>query len=108
MKKVMKASDVGSALKHLPGHMGRAVFSTLEKGQYAINAKSIVMENARTGETFNVGSCSNVKAKELFASNMELPKRRLESTFAGVVGEFFASRGTWKDKGEWIVKYTEA
>lgn len=107
MRKVMKASDVGSALTHRPGHMGRAVFSTLEKGQYAINAKNIVMENARTGETVNIGDCNNVRATELFASNMELPKRRLANTFAGTVGNFFGQRGTWRDKDEWIVNYTE-
>lgn len=107
MKVTMKAEDVGSTLTHEPGGRGRAIWKTLDKGQYAIAAKNIIMENAKTGETFELGDSTPVSSKELFEYQMQMPKARLESTFPGVVGNFFAGRGTWSDKGEWTVKYTE-
>lgn len=108
MKNVIQATNVGSTYRHEPGYKGRAVFSTLERGQYAIRAKEIVMENAKTNEVVSLGSSSPVTAKELFQYGMVMPKSRLDSTFAGKVGSFFSSRGSWKDKNEWIVKYVEA
>lgn len=107
MKVTMKASDVGSTLTHEPGGRGRAIWKTLDRGQYAIAARNIVMENAKTGETFALGDSTPVSSKELFEYQMQMPKARLEGTLPGIVGNFFAERGTWSDKGEWTVKYTE-
>lgn len=108
MKVTMKASEIGSTLTHEPGGRGRAIWKTLDKGQYAIAAKNIVMENAKTGETFTLGDSTPVSSKELFEYQMEMPKARLEETLPGIVGNFFARRGTWSDKKEWTVKYSEA
>lgn len=107
MKVTMKASEVGSTLTHEPGGRGRAIWKTLDKGQYAIEAKNVVMENAKTGETFGLGDSTPLSSKELFEYQMEMPKARLEATLPGMVGNFFAARGTWSDKAEWTVKYTE-
>jgi hypothetical protein len=108
MKYIMQASEVGSTLTHEKGFKGKAVFKTIDRGQYAIKAKNIIMENAKTGEKIELGGCTPVSAKELFAANMVLPRTRLQETFPGVVDEFFAGRGTWSDKDEWIVNYAGA
>ena len=108
MKVVMKASDIGSTLTHKPAGRGLAVFKTLDQGQYAIQAKNIKMENAKSGEVWELGSSTPVYAKELVEYKMLMPKDRLMETLPGMVGEFFASRGTWADKDEWNVLYTQA
>lgn len=108
MKVVMKASEIGSTFTHLPGHQAKAVFKTLDKGQYAIKAKNVVMENAKTGEVVELGDAVPVSSKELFQYGMEMPKHKLAATFPGMVGEFFAEIGTWKDKDLWLVKYKES
>ena len=108
MKTVMKASDVGSTLTHKPGQRGRAAYKTLDKGQYAIETKSVMMENTRTGEVIDIGPTTPVYAKELVEYNMLMPKERLNKTLPGVVGEFFAERGTWSDKEEWNVKFKKS
>ena len=105
VKVIMKASDVGSTLTHKPNHRAKAVYKTLDKGQYAIEAKNIVMENAKTGEEWEIGNATPVFAKELIEYEMLMPKHRLEKTLPGVVGKFFADRKTWADKDEWNVKF---
>ena len=106
MKVVLKASDIGSTLTHKPNNRAKAVFKTLDKGQYAIEAKNIMMENTKTGEVWELGSSTPLYSKELMEYQMLMPKDRLSETLPGVVGEFFASRGTWADKDDWNVKYT--
>lgn len=108
MKTVIQASEIHSTLTHMPGNRGRAIFKTLDSGQYAVSAKSIVMENTKTGEKINLGESKPVSSKELFEYQMLLPKERLMNTFPGIVGEFFAQRGTWGDKKDWNVIITEA
>jgi hypothetical protein len=108
MKTVIKASDVGSTLTHKPNNRAKAVFKTLDQGQYAIEAKNILMENVKTGEVWELGSSTPVYSKELIEYQMLMPKDRLLETFPGIVGKFFESRGTWSDKDEWNVKYTRA
>ena len=39
MKTVMLATEVGSTFTYKENYMGKAVYSTLDKGQYAIDAK---------------------------------------------------------------------
>ena len=107
MKIVMKASEIGSTLTHMPGNRGKAVFKTLDKGQYAIASKNVTMENAKTGEIVNLGNSEPVFAKELVEYNMLMPKDKLIKTLPGMVGKFFESRGTWSDKEEWNVKFTK-
>jgi hypothetical protein len=91
----------------MPGNRGKAVYKTLDKGQYAISAKNVMMENTRTGETITLGETDPVYAKDLIEYQMLMPKDRLMKTLPGIVGEFFASRGTWDDKKEWNVKFTK-
>jgi hypothetical protein len=107
MKRAISAADVGSTLTHEKGFKATAVYKTLDRGQYAIAAKNIVMENAKTGETFELGDAEPVSSKELFEYQMTMPRDRLNATFPGVVGSFFASRGSWADKDQWIVKFKE-
>lgn len=106
MKVVMQASEVGSTFTHMPGHRGKAVYKTLDKGQYAIAAKNVVMENTRTGEVIQLGDTNPLSSKDLFEHQMLMPKDHLMKTFPGMIGEFFANRGTWDDKKEWNVKFT--
>ena len=106
MKVVMQASQIGSTFTHMPGHRGKAVYKTLDKGQYAIAAKKVTMENTRTGASVELGDTTPVSSKNLFEHQMLMPKDTLMKTLPGMVGEFFASRGTWDDKAEWNVKFT--
>ena len=85
MKIVMKASDIGSTLTHKPAGRGLAVFKTLDQGQYAIQAKNIKMENAKSGEVWELGSSTPVYAS---------PKAELESIDPAALGVYEAVTAT--------------
>ena len=106
--KIMKASDIGSTLTHKPAGRAMAVYKTLDRGQYAIEAKNIVMENTKTGEEWELGSSTPLYSKELMEYQMLMPKFRLEETLPGIVAKFFEGSKTWADKDEWNVKFTQA
>lgn len=99
------ANQIGSTYTFQPGGKGKAVYKTLDNGQYAVAAKSVVMENAKTGETIALGDTSPVSSKELFEYNMTMSITRLDQTLPGMVGQFFSDRGTFSDKDQWTVKY---
>ena len=103
--KIMQASEIGSTYTFQPGGKGKAVYKTLDNGQYAIPAKSIVMENAKTGDTADIGDATPISSKDLFEYNMTMPVNRLDQTLPGMVGQFFHSRGTFSDKDQWTVKF---
>ena len=106
--KIMKTSDIGSTLTHKPAGRAMAVYKTLDRGQYAIEAKNIVMENTKTGEEWELGSSTPLYSKELMEYQMLMPKFRLEETLPGIVAKFFQNIKTWSDKDEWNVKFTQA
>lgn len=105
MKKVMLAVDVGSTFTYKENNMGKAVYKTLDRGQYAINAKQVKMINRVTGEEVKLGPTTPVSSKELFEYNMLFPRERLEKTLPGMVGLFFLRDHS--QKGDWIVNYIE-
>lgn len=100
MKTVMLATEVGSTFTYKENYMGRAVYSTLDKGQYAINAK-VKLTNRQTGEVVKLGSTTPIKAKELFEYQMLMPRERLEQTLPGMVGSFFNKRHN--EKNQWVI-----
>jgi hypothetical protein len=108
MQKIMHATEVGSSLTYEKGHKGKAVYKTLDRGQYAIEANDIIMENAKTGEKIELGNCKPISSKKLFAANMTLPESELHQTFPGMVNKFFTKRGSWGDKSVWMVNYSVA
>lgn len=108
MKKIMHASEIGSTLTYQEGYKGKAVYKTLDRGHYAIEANNIIMENAKTGEKFKLGNCKPISSKKLFASNMTLPQSELLQTFPGLIQKFFTERGSWSDKTEWMINYSDA
>ena len=101
----IQANLIGSTYTYQPGGKGKAVYKTLDKGQYAIAAKNIVMENAKTGESVELGDATPLSSKDLFEYHMTLPVNRLDATLPGMVGDFFHSRGGFSDKDQWTVKY---
>jgi|DEB0MinimDraft_6_1074348.scaffolds.fasta_scaffold87130_2 hypothetical protein len=103
--KIMQANEIGSTYTFQPGGKGKAVYKTLDNGQYAIAAKNIVMENAKTGDVVELGDATPISSKELFEYNMMLPANRLNKTLPGIVGDFFGNRGTFSDKDQWTVKF---
>ena len=103
--KIMQASEIGSTYTYQPGGKAKAVYKTLDSGQYAIKAKSVIMENAKTGDTVEIGDATPVSSKELFEYNMTMPANRLDQTLPGIVGQFFHDRGTVSDKDQWTVKF---
>jgi hypothetical protein len=105
MKKVMEAREVGSTFTYKENNMGKAVYKTLDRGQYAIDAKQVKMINRVTGEEVKLGPTTPVKAKELFEYNMLFPRERLEKTLPGLVGTFFLQDHS--EKNNWVVNYIE-
>ena len=106
MKKVMMASNIGSTFTYKENNMGQAVYSTLDKGQYAINAKSITLKNRVTGEVVKLGKSTPLFSKELFEFQMLIPREKLEKTLPGIIGNFFMNRHA--EKPDWIITYKEA
>lgn len=102
---VIEAEDIGSTYKHLPGGKGRAIFKTLDRGQYAIAGKNVTMVNAKTDERIVLGDIKPLSSKKLFEHNMILPGSRLDQTLPGMIGVFFRARGTWDDAKEWTVQF---
>ena len=102
---IMQAKEIGSAFTFQPGGQGKAVFKTIDNGQYAIAAKNIVLENAKTGDIVEVGDATPISSKTLFEYNMVLPVDRLNKTLPGIISTFFGKRGTFADKNQWIVKF---
>lgn len=101
----IQANLIGSTYTYKAGGKGKAVYKTLDNGQYAIPAKNVVMENAKTGESIEIGNATPLSSKDLFEYNMTLPVNRLDATLPGMVGQFFHGRGTFSDKDQWTVKY---
>jgi ribosomal protein S17 len=108
MQKIMHATEVGSSLTYEKGHKGKAVYKTLDRGQYAIEANDIIMENAKTGKKIELGNCKPISSKKLFAANMTLPQTELLQTFPGLIQKFFTNRGLSGDKDAWMVNYSIA
>jgi len=106
MKKVMSATDVGSTFTYKKNYMGRAVYSTLDKGQYAINAKNVILKNRVTGEEVKLGKTTPLSSKELFEFQMLILREKLEKTLPGMIGNFFMNRHV--EKSNWIITYKEA
>ena len=105
MKSTIQASAIGSTYTYLAGGKAQAVYKTLDNGQYAIKAKNMVMENAKTGERIPIGDTTPVSSKELFEYQMVMSQSRLNETLPGKIGTFFTERGTFSDKDQWILKY---
>lgn len=99
------ANEIGSTYTFQPGGKGKAVYKTLDNGQYAIAAKNVVMENAKTGERVEIGDAVPISSKSLFEYKMVMSVSDLDKTLPGMVGQFFHARGTFSDKDRWTVKY---
>lgn len=108
MQKIIHATEVGSTLTYQKGSKGLAVYKTLDRGQYAIEANDIIMENAKTGEKVELGNCTPISSRKLFAANMILPQNELLQTFPGLIQKFFTNRGLSGDKDAWMVNYSIA
>lgn len=100
MKTVMLATEVGSTFTYKENYMGKAVYSTLDKGQYAIDAK-VKLTNRQTGEVVKLGVTTPIKAKELFEYQMVMPQERLDKTLPGMIGTFFNNRHS--EKNQWVI-----
>lgn len=106
MKTILEVSSIGAAFTYKPNYMGRAIYKTLDRGQYAIKAKNVVLENRVTKEKVKLGDTTPISSKELFEFNMLVPREQLEATLPGMIGNFFNRIG-WNKKTEWIVKFKE-
>jgi len=108
MKNIIEVSDIGSAFTYKPNNTGLAVYKTLDKGQYAIAAKNVTLENRFTKEKVSLGSTTPLSSKELFEYKMNVPRDQLLKTLPGMIGSFLTEINGFKKKHEWIVKYTTA
>lgn len=106
--KIIEAEDIGSTYKHLPGGKGKAIFKTLDRGQYYIPGDKVTMVNAKTDERVVLGSVKPLSSKKLFEHNMILSSSRLDKTLPGMIGVFFRQRGSWSDAKEWTVEIEKA
>lgn len=104
MKQVIEYSDIGSTYTYKKNYLGQAVWSTLDKGQYAIDASSVVLKNRLTNETVKLEPTEPISAKTLFDYNMLLPREALEKTLPGMVGKYFMTVGMPENKNEWVVE----
>jgi hypothetical protein len=106
--KIIEAEDIGSTYKHMPGGKGKAIFKTLDRGQYAIDGKNVTMVNAKTDERVVLGDIRPLSSKKMFEHNMILSGSRLDQTLPGMIGVFFRKRGSWNDVKEWTVEFEKA
>lgn len=106
MKTILEVSSISSAFTYMPDYMAKAMFKTLDKGLYAINAKNVVLENRKTLEKVKLRNTTPISSKELFEYKMLVPRERLENTLPGIISEYFSEIG-WEHKKEWIVKFDE-
>ena len=107
MKNIIEVSEIGSAFTYKPNFTGLAVYKTLDKGQYAIAAKNVTLENRFTKEKVSLGKTTPLSSKQLFEYKMLVPRDELLKTLPGMIGDFLTVVGFSK-KHEWIIKYTPA
>lgn len=106
MKKMIPVKDIGSTYTYEKNGVGKAIYKTLDKGQYAISAKHIVLENLKTGEVVKLNDATGIKSQDLFKYDMLIPLAKLDATLPGRIGEYFRDIG-FDRKAEWVVTYKE-